>query len=113
VQLRILVPGRTLKVRFAAKRQGARQFRMADEFHAGPLECQIAQQMIRMDMRIDHIAHRPIGHPPDSAIESMPFGNATTGIDYRNTALADHETNVRNLVTFKYDRSMAEPYVNT
>jgi hypothetical protein len=43
----------------------------------------------------------------------LPFGEATTRIDDGNAAIADHKTDVRNLLTFKYDGSMPGPNVNT
>jgi hypothetical protein len=69
--------------------------------------------MIRMDMRINDVTHGSIGHLTDCTIECSPFREATACIDYRNTAIADDEPNIRELVALKYDRSMPGPHVNT
>ena len=86
---------------------------MADKFHPGSPKSQIAQQVIRMDMRINHITDGSVGHFADRTIQCLPFCEAAACIDYGNTAISDHKTDVRNMVAFKYDCSMPGPDVYT
>ena len=113
VQHPALVRGRPFEVSITAQCHRPRQFRVADKFHPGTLKCRIAQQMVRMDMCINDVADRQIGHLANRTVQSLPLGDATTGIDHGYAALTDHKTDVRDLLTFKYDGSMPGPNVNT
>ena len=85
---------------------------MTHKHHAGSFERQIAQHMIRMNVRIDHIAHGQSSHVANGTIKRMSLGDATAGIDYGDAAITDHKSDIRNFVVLEYHRRMSRAYIN-
>ena len=83
-----------VEVELSARRQRARQIAVAHEHCPLALECCIAENMVGMHMRIDHIADRLGGPCTDRGQQAAALAGTAAGIDHRDRVVADHKCDV-------------------
>ena len=83
-----------LQVKFAPRRQRARQILVPDKNGSIPHERRVAEDVIGMNVRVDDIANRLWRHGADRSQQTRTFARAAAGIDHRNRVIADNEADI-------------------
>ena len=87
-------PAKRLEIEFAAHRQGSRQIAVADKGRAKPVEGRVAEDVIRMLMRVDDIEDRLLGAGADGGEQPLADRHAAAGVDDGHALVADHEADI-------------------
>ena len=72
----------------------ARELVMPDKGGIILLEGRIAEYMVGMHMRVDHVFDRLVGYRADGVPELAPGDGATQGVDYRDGLIAHDEARI-------------------
>ena len=71
---------------------------MADELRLFLPESNIAEHMIIMNMRVDHITDRQRGYAPHGLSQRAADGGRAASVDHRDTFVADDEADIGDIV---------------
>jgi hypothetical protein len=90
-------PAKRLEIEFAPHRQGSRQIVVADEGRPESIKCSVAEDVIRMLVRIDDIQDRLIRAGADGGQQPLPDRHAAAGVDDGYSLVADHEADIGDI----------------
>ena len=71
---------------------------MADEGRAGR-HGRVAENVVRMFMRVDHIADRLVGDAADGQKQTLPDGDAAAGVDKRHGILSNDDAEIGDVAS--------------
>ena len=88
---------------------------MSDEDGSIPDEGGVAEDVVRMAMGVDDVADRLVGPGTNGREQLLSLTYAAPGIDDRNRALADDETDIgdRAVVLARHQRGLADVHEDT
>ena len=90
-------PAKRLEIELAAHRQGSRKIAVADKCRPEPVKSGVAEDVIRMHMRIDDIEDRLVGVGADSGKQPLADRQAAAGVDDGHSLVADHEADIGDI----------------
>ena len=82
---------------------------MTDEVSTFSLECRVAEDMVGVDVGVDHVADRLGRAGADRRQQPAPFTHAAAAIDHRDPLVADDKSEIgnRTFVVTRHEREGA------
>ena len=82
---------------------------MTDEHGSVAHEGGVAKDVVRMAVGVDDVSDRLVGTGADRRQQPLPLANAASGVDHRNRAVANDESDIgsRTVVLAGHQRGLA------